>query len=572
MTRPLGTLLGLVIGLATAAQSGHQLRFTVAGDLPPKWTRPVKLASAEDVPHELKSVIALLHARGHLEAHVDTCVERNGQTTCHVVAGPAYRWARLSGSGIPAEIATATGFREKLYSGRPITPPQVTRLLEGLLRHCEDNGHPFARVWLDSLRREDHGVHAILRLDRGPLVVFDSVVVRGTVRTNLRYLQAHIGIRPGDPYNERLITDLERRIKELPFVTPKQRPYVQFTPESTKLYLFLDARKASSINGILGVQPDEATGQVKLTGDLDLRLRNALSRGEGINLNWRSLADRTQELRVGADLPFAFRTPFGLDASLKIFRRDTSFLEVNMRGGLDYLMARGDKVQFFVQNRSNVRLGTQVIAVPGLADVRLLSYGLGLHRERFDYRFNPRRGHALDLEGSVGRKRSTTAVLASPEAAPDVHTLLYELQGKAIVHMPLARRSTVRLSTQGGWTVNDDLYRNELYRIGGLQNLRGMDESGTLASAWAVGTVEYRFLYEENANFFAFFDQGWWEDRIDHGPEDRPRSDTPIGFGVGATLETRAGLFSITYALGRQFSNPIMLRGGKVHFGFVSLF
>lgn len=572
MTRPLGTLLGLVIGLATAAQSGHQLRFTVAGDLPPKWTRPVKLASAEDVPHELNSLIALLHARGHLEAHVDTCVEGNGQTTCHLVAGPGYRWARLSGSGIPAEIATATGFREKLYSGRPITPAQVTRLLEGLLRHCEDNGHPFARAWLDSLRREDQGVHAIVRLDRGPMVVIDSVVVRGTVRTNLRYLQAHIGIRPGDPYNERLITDLERRIKELPFVTPKQRPYVQFTPETTKLYLFLDARKASSINGILGVQPDQTTGQVKLTGDLDLRLRNALSRGEGINLNWRSLADRTQELRVGADLPFAFRTPFGIDASLKIFRRDTSFLEVNMRGGLDYLMARGDKVQFFVQSRSSVRLGTQVIAVPGLADVRLLSYGLGLHRERFDYRFNPRRGHALDLEGSVGRKRSTTAVLASPESTPDVHTLLYELQGKAIVHVPLARRSTVRLSTQGGWMVNDDLYRNELYRIGGLQTLRGMDESGTLASAWAVGTVEYRFLYEENANFFAFFDQGWWEDRIEHGPVDRPRSDTPIGFGVGATLETRAGLFSITYALGRQFSNPILLRGGKVHFGFVSLF
>jgi hypothetical protein len=45
-----------------------------------------------------------------------------------------------------------------------------------------------------------------------------------------------------------------------------------------------------------------------------------------------------------------------------------------------------------------------------------------------------------------------------------------------------------------------------------------------------------------------------------------------LGFGAGITFETKAGLFSITYALGRAFDNPVALRGGKVHFGFLSLF
>ncbi|MDX9751779.1 MAG: hypothetical protein RBT71_11905 [Flavobacteriales bacterium] len=566
------TIGALALCLSTAAQPGHHLHFIVDGELPAKWTRPVKVASPAEVPEELRRFMALLHAEGYLAATVDTCITTEERTTCHVAPGTPYRWARLSGAGIPPEIATEARFREKLYGGRPIVPAQVARLMEGLLQHSENHGHPFAQVRLDSLRADGDGVHAIVRLDRGPLVTFDSVVVRGTARTNLRYLHAHIGIRPGDPYNEKLIVDLERRTKELPFVAQKQRPYVQFTPESTKLYLFLDARKASSINGILGVQPDELTGQVKLTGDLDLRLRNALRRGEGIHLNWRSLADRTQDLRVGFDLPFAFRTPFGVDASLKIFRRDTSFLEVNMRGGIDYLMARGDKVQFFVQNRTNARLGSNLVATPGMADVKLVSYGLGLRRERFDYRLNPRQGHSIEMEASAGRKRTTTAVIGPEDPAPEVRSLLYELRGKAVLHLPLARRSTVRLAGQGGRMVNDDLYRNELYRVGGLQTLRGIDEGVLYASAYAVGTVEYRFIYEENANFFAFADQGWWEDRTTDGDEDRPVTDSPLGFGVGTTLETKAGLFSITYALGRQFSNPIVLRGGKVHFGFVSLF
>ena len=116
--------------------------------------------------------------------------------------------------------------------------------------------------------------------------------------------------------------------------------------------------------------------------------------------------------------------------------------------------------------------------------------------------------------------------------------------------------------------LNEVLYRNELFRMGGLRTLRGVDEASIICNAYAIGTFEYRFVYEENANFFAFVDQAWWEDV---SLEDDV-NDNPLGFGVGATFETKAGLFNLTYALGRQFNEPIELRNGKVHFGFTSLF
>ncbi len=112
--------------------------------------------------------------------------------------------------------------------------------------------------------------------------------------------------------------------------------------------------------------------------------------------------------------------------------------------------------------------------------------------------------------------------------------------------------------------VNDDLYRNELYRIGGLKTLRGVNEASILCSSYLIGTLEYRFVFEENANFFLFVDQAWWEDAA----QEQLVTDTPRGFGLGTSFETKAGLFSITYALGQQFDNPVHLRGGKVHFGF----
>lgn len=116
--------------------------------------------------------------------------------------------------------------------------------------------------------------------------------------------------------------------------------------------------------------------------------------------------------------------------------------------------------------------------------------------------------------------------------------------------------------------LNDNIFSNELFRVGGLKTMRGVDEASIFCSAYAIGTVEYRFLFEENGNFSAFVDLGWWED----DSREQYINDDPIGFGVGASFETKAGIFGITYALGQQFDNPIDLRESKVHFGFTTLF
>lgn len=563
---PTYLLCAMLASVATAQE--HTVVFGPDSSLPAKWMRPITVAGISAVSDAVRDQVLFLQGKGYLEASCDTCYARGDTSHCPITVGREYRWARLRTHGIPQEWASEVGLREKSYLDQPLAPRQLANTIRALLVRSENSGHPFARVWLDSLRHAQEGLYAVLRADRGRLVAYDSVVVRGTVRTSMRFLQASIGIRPGDPYNEAVLNAVETRLKELPFVTQKQRPYVQFAPESTKLFLFLDAKKASSINGVLGLQPDANTGRVNLTGDIDLRLRNALRRGEAIALNWRSLQNATQDLKVAGNLPYAFNTPFGIDASLKLFKRDSTFLEVASRLGLEFLMMRGDKVTLFLNSKSSDRLGSNTIVQPGLADVRLISYGLGFIRERLDYRFNPRRGHGMHAEGSAGRKRTSQAVFGLTEQPPETNTVQLELLGSALAHVAVGRRGTFRFVAQGGRMLNDDLYANELYRMGGLKTLRGVDESSITCSSYAIATVEYRFLFEENSNFFLFADQAWWE----RDTKDDHTTDTPLGFGVGTTFETKVGLFSLTYALGQQFDAPVQLRGGKVHFGFISLF
>jgi hemolysin activation/secretion protein len=130
------------------------------------------------------------------------------------------------------------------------------------------------------------------------------------------------------------------------------------------------------------------------------------------------------------------------------------------------------------------------------------------------------------------------------------------------------RQATINVGLNGAFLSTDRLYENELTRIGGNSSLRGFDEESIFASTYLIGTLEYRYLLEQNSYLFLFGNGAWYENVA----VNRNIRDWPYGFGAGLSFETKAGIFVISYALGSQFGNPIEFRSAKVHLGISSLF
>ena len=99
--------------------------------------------------------------------------------------------------------------------------------------------------------------------------------------------------------------------------------------------------------------------------------------------------------------------------------------------------------------------------------------------------------------------------------------------------------------------------------------LRGFDEQSIYASQYGVGTVEYHYLLEQNSFLFLFYDQGLYRRVVAGMPT---VEDTPTGIGTGMDFQTKAGIFSIDYALGKQLGSPFDFRTGKINFGFENRF
>ena len=124
------------------------------------------------------------------------------------------------------------------------------------------------------------------------------------------------------------------------------------------------------------------------------------------------------------------------------------------------------------------------------------------------------------------------------------------------------------LLARAGYLRNDHLFENELFRLGGIHSLRGVDENSIYASAYGLGTLETRFLFEQNSAVYLFLDGGYYEKAL----STQFSSDLPLGFGAGIQVQTGAGIFSLNYALGRQFDNPVNIGDAKIHLGYVNRF
>lgn len=526
---------------------------------------------------EMNSFVLSLYGQGYLSASVDSVKKDSLNLTAFFVSGKKYEWARISKGNVDEALLNQIGFRSKLFEGKAVKADEIPRLLEKILIHCENSGYPFASVKLDSIEIDQEKVSVSLDLKKSRRFFIDSIIVTGNAKISDRYLQNYIYIKPGDLYNEQLVKRIPARISELPFLKEKQAPLMVFTETQSKLFLYVDEKKASTINGILGILPDAYnSGKTQIIGDARLKLLNPMGKGELLDVNWRKMQSLTNDLKVIFNFPFLFNTPFGADLNLKLYKRDTTFIDINQSYGLQYILQGGNNFKAFVGRQQSSLISTKgyenISVLPNYADVGVTSYGLGFKAGKLDYRLNPRKGFSVQFEGSAGNKH----IRKNPKINPVVYdslalkTVQYKTAFDFDGYIPVFKRSTINLGLQGACLFNSTLFQNELFRFGGFHTLRGFDEESLNASLYSVFTMEYRFFLEQNSYFHIFFDGAYYENQSVFFAGDR--YDTPFGFGTGLSFSTRAGIFSLDYALGKQFDNPILIKTGKVHFGFINYF
>ena len=536
---------------------------------------------------------SLLQAKGFVTASIDSISFDSTSANLVIFLGQQYKWAHINTTAADPQVLAVSGWNEKLFSDKTINFEQLKSIQENMLVYLENNGYPFGKVFLDSISLIEDSVTATLMIDKGPLYKIDSIRVFGNAKISNDFLQRYLEIPNGSIYNRQKLLGISKKIKELSFVEEEQPSNMSLLGTGSVLNLYLKTRRSSQINALIGFLPNNdqlSSKKILITGEANIHLRNAFGGGEALGLNWQQLQVKSPRLNIFYRHPYLFRSPLGLDFSFDMLRKDSSYLNINLNFGANYILSESGSGKIFIQRFQTIlsQGGVNDVKVmttkrlPDIADVSSTAIGLEYEKNKTNYRFNPRSGYEFRVGGSAGtkkiKKNNEILELKDPtDPSFDFEKLYdtvklksYQIRFISSVakYFPIGRQGTFKTGIYGGALLSDNIFRNELFQIGGYKMLRGFDEESQYVSQYAVGTLEYRYLIGLNSFFFGFLDGGWAR----NNSRNSKYSHTYIGTGLGLALETKSSLFTIAWAIGKRDDIPFNLRQSKIHFGFVNYF
>jgi outer membrane protein assembly factor BamA len=532
----------------------------------------------------------LLQSKGYITASIDSITYDTASARIALYLGESYTWAAIKADSLSQPILNAVRWPESFSSGK-IDFSSLKLWQQKILDYLEENGHPFGKTYLDNISIEGDKVSATLKVDPGPLYKIDSIRIYGDAKVNNEFLQRYLQITNGSIYSKRRLQNVTKKLSELSYLQEERPSDLTLLGSGSILNLYLKPRKSSQVNALIGFLPnsDQLTSGKKflLTVDANILLRNALGSGETIGLVWQQLQQKSPRLNLLFEQPYIFHSPFGFNFSFDMYKRDSSFLNINMNLGTTYHIEERKSVAVFLQRRQsivnniNTAFVIQTKQLPQEADVSSLNLGVGYNFINTDYRFNPRKGNEFAISSSGGtkkiKKNNSITELKDPGNPSFKFEKLYDTvklkayQFRVITSathfLPLGGQSTLKLGVNAGIYQSANYFRNELFQIGGYKLLRGFDEESQFVTQYAIGTVEYRYRIDLNSFVFAFADGGWGKHYLEN-----KKDHSYIGTGLGLSIETKAGIINLAWAVGKRDDTELNLRQSKLHIGFVSYF
>jgi outer membrane protein assembly factor BamA len=532
----------------------------------------------------VKKIPALLQKKGYPNSSVDSTRYDSLNAICVVYVGDGAKYSMLNTDSIDPSILAHAGISKR-------NPPDILdlkKVQERILNHMENTGYPFASVAVDSLKFTEDTMYAVLKLDKGPLYKIDSIRNYGNGSISASFLQQYLGIKNGSIYRKEKMQQISQRLRELPYLQEKQAWNLSLLGTGSVLNLYLDTRKSSEVNVLLGLLPANAqtlNNKLLVTGEANINLKNSLGGGETIGVNWQQIQVKSPRLNLLFQQPYLFGTPFGMNFNFDLLKKDSSYVNIAILLGAAYAVSSRQTGSVFIQRLTTNLLTVDTSSVknnrklPPEADVSSVNLGVNYEWLTTDYRFNPRKGNEFQVTASAGtktiRKNNVIVKLSDPSFDFDklydtfqLKSYQFRMKLKAAHYFPIGRGATFKTAFNGGWFQSPSIFRNELFQIGGYKLLRGFDEESIFSSAYGVGTAEYRYLLGQNSFLSAFVDYGI---STNNGSLNKVNNKF-LGAGVGMAFETKAGIFNITYAAGKRDEQKFNLRQSKIHLGYVNYF
>ncbi|MHB8929346.1 MAG: BamA/OMP85 family outer membrane protein [Melioribacteraceae bacterium] len=463
----------------------------------------------------------------------------------------------------------------------PLTNAKIGFALSEVLDYYENIGYPFSSIRIESVElinpsvesakdsaNEDHFANLILYIDEGVKSKIDKIEIQGNDRTKDFVITRALQFRKGEEYSQKKIDEIPERLNRLRFFEPVEQPAFYFnSKQEGVLKISVKEKQTNYFDGIIGYVPavnDKERGY--LTGFINVNLRNLFGTGRAASFRWQQENRSSQELELHYLEPWLFDLPFNISGSLFQRKQDSTYVQRNLEGNLEYLATDEISASIIIGTQSTIpsALNSQNFTVFNSSS---LSTGVNFRIDTRDDFYAPTKGIYLNNSYKfISKKINGPAAFITPDTKTNV--TLQRLEFDFTIFNQFFQRQVAAIGVHGRELRGDNSDMSDLYFLGGTNTLRGYREKQFQGNRIFWSNLEYRLLLSKRSYTFLFFDTGYFlrnEDKQKNIPES---SSFKIGYGFGLNIETGLGVLGVSFALAKGDS----FGKGKIHFGIINEF
>jgi len=410
---------------------------------------------------------------------------------------------------------------------------------------AEKSGFALTKVKLENIRKKNSIIYADLNFNIEKKRNINSVIIN-YVNSNRKdnFPKGHLKQinkkYTNRIFNQQTVKELYDDLNKYEFITQTKYPEILFTKDSTKIYTYLEKRKANTFDGYIGFTNNESK-KINFNGYLDVTLQNTIRAGEQFSLNWKSDGNQQTTFNTKLEIPYIFKTSFGIKAQLNIFKQDSTFQ--NSKTGID--------LGYYINYNTKLFLGyhsTESSDIQNTNSINISDFKNSYFTSTFEYKkFDPQ-NYLLPKKGNVNfvigyGERNTNNQPETVKSSKQVYTNL-----NFSYNFELNNKNFININSENFYLNSQTYIINELYRFGGFNSVRGFSENSLQANFISSILTEYRYVVSKSLYLHSITDYALYQDLTSRS--NPKKINKIIGLGLGTAIQTPNGLIKITLTNG----------------------
>ncbi|WP_253251003.1 hypothetical protein [Flavobacterium sp. ACN6] len=431
---------------------------------------------------------------------------------------------------------------------------ELENFLNQEISNSEKAGFAFTKIKLENIKKKNLIIYADLNLDSEKKRTLNSIIINYT-NPNLKNYFPKGALKQlnkkytNKTFNQEIIKNINSDINSFEFVSQTKYPEVLFTTDSTKVFAYIEKRKANTFDGYIGFSNDEKKKLI-LNGYLDISLINTLHAGEKFSLYWKSDGNQQKTFNTKLEIPYLFQSPIGIKAQLNIFKQDSTFQNTKTDINLGYYLNYNSKLYIGYQS-------TESSDIQNTNNSTISDYNNSYLTTTFDFQkadyINPLFINKAFIYTSFGfGKRITND---NPQTAETSNQFFANINAK--YNFELNPKNFININSQNFILKSKNYISNELFRFGGMNSIRGFLENSLQANYTSMILTEYRYLLSQSLYINSILDYALYQDMTSISNKNQIKK--LIGIGIGTTIQTTSGILKINLTNGGEKTSDLQL-------------